>query len=195
MVSHFFVALGRKPSWLPCLRWEIMWYLKALTTNVSTVGAASAGMRFPKDIFQIWLTSPLEAVSFNLTSFFSLKEVNAKQWGGWKRIDFAHRASLLYTRSVHTVHNYCLSTHEGGRAISRLNTPYDEHPTGLGIYVIIYFVWLQIVLKDEERGEAELRAKRLLNCEKRKNYKFDIAAVSCVGDTSDKYVNLSTHFL
>ncbi|XP_021955255.1 calsyntenin-1 [Folsomia candida] len=43
----------------------------------------------------------------------------------------------------------------------------------------------EIVLKDEERGEAELRAKRLLNCEKRKNYKFDIAAVSCVGDTSD----------
>lgn len=45
---------------------------------------------------------------------------------------------------------------------------------------------LQIILKDEERGEAELRAKRLLNCEKRKNYKFDITAVSCRGDVSDK---------
>jgi len=43
----------------------------------------------------------------------------------------------------------------------------------------------EIILKDEERGEAELRAKHLLNCEKRKNYKFDIAAVSCRGEVSD----------
>jgi len=49
---------------------------------------------------------------------------------------------------------------------------------------------LQIILKDGadgEGGEAELRAKRLLNCEKRKNYKFDITAVSCHGQTSNKY--------
>ncbi|XP_049824303.1 calsyntenin-1 [Aethina tumida] len=36
-----------------------------------------------------------------------------------------------------------------------------------------------VVLKDD--GYAELRAKRVLNCEKRKNYKFDIAAVGCSG--------------
>ncbi|KAF7281317.1 hypothetical protein GWI33_004877 [Rhynchophorus ferrugineus] len=30
-------------------------------------------------------------------------------------------------------------------------------------------------------GHAELRARRSLNCEKRKNYKFDIAAVGCNG--------------
>jgi hypothetical protein len=35
-------------------------------------------------------------------------------------------------------------------------------------------------------GEAELRARKVLNCEKRKNYKFDIAAVSCTGEVSDK---------
>jgi len=35
-------------------------------------------------------------------------------------------------------------------------------------------------------GEAELRARKALNCEKRKNYKFDIAAVSCTGEVSDK---------
>lgn len=40
----------------------------------------------------------------------------------------------------------------------------------------------EIVLKEE--GEAELRAKRVLNCEKRKNYKFDIAAVGCNGKQS-----------
>ncbi|CAG9820749.1 unnamed protein product, partial [Phaedon cochleariae] len=34
-----------------------------------------------------------------------------------------------------------------------------------------------VVLK--EGGFAELRARRALNCEKRKNYKFDIAAVGC----------------
>ncbi|XP_072382339.1 calsyntenin-1 [Diabrotica undecimpunctata] len=39
-----------------------------------------------------------------------------------------------------------------------------------------------IVLKDD--GYAELRAKRVLNCEKRKNYKFDIAAVGCNGKQS-----------
>uniref|UniRef100_V5GPF1 Calsyntenin-1 n=1 Tax=Anoplophora glabripennis TaxID=217634 RepID=V5GPF1_ANOGL len=40
----------------------------------------------------------------------------------------------------------------------------------------------EIVLKEE--GEAELKAKRVLNCEKRKNYKFDIAAVGCNGKQS-----------
>ncbi|KAK6634850.1 hypothetical protein RUM44_000097 [Polyplax serrata] len=40
-----------------------------------------------------------------------------------------------------------------------------------------------ILLKDN--GEAELRAKKNLNCEKRKNYKFDIAAVGCSGEISD----------
>ncbi|XP_071439640.1 calsyntenin-1 [Hetaerina americana] len=43
----------------------------------------------------------------------------------------------------------------------------------------------EIVLKDQERGEAELRARKILNCEKRKNYKFDIAAVSCDGEQSE----------
>ncbi|XP_073992692.1 calsyntenin 1 [Rhodnius prolixus] len=41
----------------------------------------------------------------------------------------------------------------------------------------------QIILK--EGGEAELRAKKVLNCEKRKNYKFDIAAISCTGQQSE----------
>jgi hypothetical protein len=50
----------------------------------------------------------------------------------------------------------------------------------------------QIVLKDREKGEAELRAKKSLNCEKKKNYKFDIVAVSCSGISSEKYV--STRF-
>ena len=48
---------------------------------------------------------------------------------------------------------------------------------------------LQIVLKDREKGEAELRAKKSLNCEKKKNYKFDIVAVSCSGISSEKYVS------
>jgi hypothetical protein len=42
----------------------------------------------------------------------------------------------------------------------------------------------QIILKPG--GEAELRARKALNCEKRKNYKFDIAAVSCTAEISDK---------
>lgn len=33
----------------------------------------------------------------------------------------------------------------------------------------------------KEDGYAELRARRVLNCEKRRNYKFDIAAVGCDG--------------
>lgn len=41
-----------------------------------------------------------------------------------------------------------------------------------------------IILKDD--GFAELRAKRVLNCEKRKNYKFDIAAVGCDGKQSQR---------
>jgi len=43
----------------------------------------------------------------------------------------------------------------------------------------------EIVLKDREKGEAELRAKKSLNCEKKKNYKFDIVAVSCSGISSE----------
>ena len=45
------------------------------------------------------------------------------------------------------------------------------------------------MLKDREKGEAELRAKKSLNCEKKKNYKFDIVAVSCSGISSEKYVS------
>ncbi|KYQ52806.1 Calsyntenin-1 [Trachymyrmex zeteki] len=41
----------------------------------------------------------------------------------------------------------------------------------------------EIVLK--EKGMAELRAFRVLNCEKRRNYKFDIAAVGCNGVQSE----------
>ena len=41
-------------------------------------------------------------------------------------------------------------------------------------------------MKDREKGEAELRARKTLNCEKKKNYKFDIVAVSCSGVVSDK---------
>uniref|UniRef100_A0A0K8SB61 Cadherin domain-containing protein n=1 Tax=Lygus hesperus TaxID=30085 RepID=A0A0K8SB61_LYGHE len=41
----------------------------------------------------------------------------------------------------------------------------------------------QIILKGD--GEAELRARKTLNCEKRKNYKFDIAAISCTGQQSE----------
>lgn len=41
----------------------------------------------------------------------------------------------------------------------------------------------KIILKNND--EAELRARKPLNCEKRKNYKFDIAAVSCSGVVSE----------
>ncbi|XP_015603038.1 calsyntenin-1 [Cephus cinctus] len=37
----------------------------------------------------------------------------------------------------------------------------------------------------KEKGTAELRALRVLNCEKRRNYKFDIAAVGCSGAQSE----------
>jgi len=47
-----------------------------------------------------------------------------------------------------------------------------------------------IRLRDEETGEAELLAKRPLNCEKRKNYKFDITAISCQGVESE---NITVH--
>ncbi|XP_045466915.1 calsyntenin-1 isoform X1 [Harmonia axyridis] len=40
----------------------------------------------------------------------------------------------------------------------------------------------EIISKDD--GYAELKARRSLNCEKRKNYKFDIAAVGCNGRQS-----------
>lgn len=45
---------------------------------------------------------------------------------------------------------------------------------------------LQIRLRNEVTGEAELLAKVPLNCEKRKNYKFDITAISCDGIESQK---------
>lgn len=43
---------------------------------------------------------------------------------------------------------------------------------------------LQIILR--KNGEAELRARKALNCEKKKNYKFDIVAVACSGEPSEK---------
>lgn len=47
-----------------------------------------------------------------------------------------------------------------------------------------------IRLRDRVTGEAELLTKRPLNCEKRKNYKFDITAVSCEGIESR---NITVH--
>lgn len=46
---------------------------------------------------------------------------------------------------------------------------------------------LQILLR--KNGEAELRARKMLNCEKKKNYKFDIVAVACSGEPSEKWVD------
>lgn len=43
----------------------------------------------------------------------------------------------------------------------------------------------EILLK--ENGIAKLKALRVLNCEKRRNYKFDIAAVACNGAQSERY--------
>lgn len=43
----------------------------------------------------------------------------------------------------------------------------------------------EILLK--ENGVAKLKALRVLNCEKRRNYKFDIAAVACNGALSERY--------
>lgn len=37
-----------------------------------------------------------------------------------------------------------------------------------------------------EKGFGVLEAKRALNCEKRKNYKFDIVAVMCDGSKSER---------
>lgn len=54
------------------------------------------------------------------------------------------------------------------------------------LYSFLFFLRRQIVVKDREKGEAELRAKKGLNCEKKKNYKFDIVAVSCAGISSEK---------
>lgn len=53
----------------------------------------------------------------------------------------------------------------------------------------------EIVLK--EKGMAELRALRALNCEKRRNYKFDIEAVGCNRALSEKYelCDISSLFL
>lgn len=51
----------------------------------------------------------------------------------------------------------------------------------------------QIVLKDG--NVAELRASRVLNCEKRRNYKFDVSAVACNGAQSEKLVLILFSFL
>ncbi|XP_017778556.1 PREDICTED: calsyntenin-1-like [Nicrophorus vespilloides] len=40
----------------------------------------------------------------------------------------------------------------------------------------------------KENGYAELKARRVLNCEKRRNYKFDIAAIDCDGKKSVRFV-------
>ena len=58
----------------------------------------------------------------------------------------------------------------------------------LRFYLINVFL-LQIRLKDSSSGTAELVATRPLNCEQRKNYRFDIAARSCAGIMSNKWVH------
>ncbi|XP_064460954.1 calsyntenin-1-like [Ornithodoros turicata] len=48
----------------------------------------------------------------------------------------------------------------------------------------------EVRVTDEAAGEAELYAKKDLNCEKHRNYKFDIAAVGCNGLVSE---NVTVH--
>lgn len=48
----------------------------------------------------------------------------------------------------------------------------------------------EVHITNEESGEAELFAKKDLNCEKHRSYKFDIAAVGCNGLVSD---NVTVH--
>jgi len=43
----------------------------------------------------------------------------------------------------------------------------------------------EVLLIDREQGLAELRSKKPLNCEKRKNYKFDVVAEGCDGVISE----------
>ena len=52
------------------------------------------------------------------------------------------------------------------------------------MFSVFLFFFLQIILR--KKGEAELRARKTLNCEKKKNYKFDIVAVACSGEPSNK---------
>lgn len=61
-----------------------------------------------------------------------------------------------------------------------MSTMVAVYPVNLMAVVLLF----QVILK--KGGQAELRARRTLNCEKRKSYKFDIAAVSCKGVQSDK---------
>ncbi|KAK2710413.1 hypothetical protein QYM36_011810 [Artemia franciscana] len=42
----------------------------------------------------------------------------------------------------------------------------------------------ELVIANQETGEADLRARRPLNCEKRKSYSFDFVAVACTGAAS-----------
>lgn len=48
----------------------------------------------------------------------------------------------------------------------------------------------EVRITDDAKGEAELFAKKDLNCEKHRNYKFDIAAVGCNGLVSE---NVTVH--
>lgn len=72
------------------------------------------------------------------------------------------------------------------RRRDRLNFADSFDISAILIGAVAFPLPLQIVLKDREKGEAELRAKKTLNCEKKKNYKFDIVAVSCAGLVSEK---------
>ncbi len=90
---------------------------------------------------------------------------------------------------VREIKNFFLLQHEMSSVGNWLQTWlfYILYSPSLNWCFIFHCIW-QIVMKDRERGEAELRAKKSLNCEKKKNYKFDIVAVSCSGISSEKWV-------
>lgn len=50
----------------------------------------------------------------------------------------------------------------------------------------------EIQFTDQLNGEAIITAKRDLNCEKRRSYRFAMRAVSCTGQYSNKLVDMST---
>jgi hypothetical protein len=45
---------------------------------------------------------------------------------------------------------------------------------------------------DQSDGTAELRAKRPLDCEEKRIYDMEVAAVSCTGQISPRYLSCSS---
>lgn len=127
---------------------------------------------------------------FVLAAFVFLAPLNSVVALGFEDINYAQSSFYLVTEGS----GYHGLIAEGDTNVN-VTPPIRVNTSTTHEFVCNFFILLnghrsdkstfEIVVLDQEKGTAQLRAKQPLNCEEKKSYQFDIQALSCTGTYSE----------